>query len=180
MSVGTITTEAELAALPERTAVVDHMGDVGTVLGGMLRYPETTPQTFERAAKKYGPFHIVYSPPAPEPEPAWDRAADYVATVRGVPGVRVTWSPVDESDRAPWRTRESVGDGKWSWHEEQYVSDVRPLVVIDPAEVDVDALAKTWTETLAGGSNLTISPLGALWHEALRAVLAELGIEVSR
>lgn len=68
MSTGTITTEAELAALPERTAVVDRMGDVGTVLGGKLRYPETSPQTFERAAKKYGPFHIVYSPPVPEIE----------------------------------------------------------------------------------------------------------------
>lgn len=80
--------------------------------------------------------------PEPEPEPEWDSDADYVATVRGIPGLRVTWSPVDDSDRAPWRTRKGVGDGKWSWHEDRYVTDVRPLVVIDPAAVDVDGLKR--------------------------------------
>lgn len=93
MSTGTITTEAELAALPERTAVVDRMGDVGTVLGGLLRYPETSPQTFERAAKKYGPFHIVYSPPVPEIAPGITGKATLTLEVpelveRDVPG---TW-----------------------------------------------------------------------------------------
>lgn len=86
-----IITAPELAALPERTAVVDRMGDVGTVLGGMLRYPETTPQTFVRAAKKYGPFHIVYSPPMPETEKGATGTGTINDLVRGKthPGVRV-------------------------------------------------------------------------------------------
>jgi hypothetical protein len=89
----------------------------------------------------YRLFTLTDHQPAPEPEPEWSRAADYVATVRGIPGVRVTWSPVDDGDSNPWRTREPITDEKHSWHPESEVTDVHPLVVIDPATVSKDILA---------------------------------------
>jgi len=125
MSVGTITTEAELAALPERTAVVDRMGDVGTVLSGMLRYPETTPQTFERAAKKYGPFHIVYSPPVPEIEPGATGTATLNNLVSGLGALdmrvmRVEW---DGMHGFATQTGRIVVDGSTMWSVSDFVPD---------------------------------------------------------
>lgn len=151
MSVGTITTEAELAALPERTAVVDRMGDVGTVLGGMLRYPETTPQSFERAAKKYGPFHIVYSPPAPEPEPEWRE---------GVAGTAVV-GPKRREVRAyavgKGAVIEAVGGGYAVWNADDvhdFVPDAtaacahgqtaEDLCNVMPDKIELDAMWTAW------------------------------------
>lgn len=59
MSTQTITTAAELAALPQGSTIRDREGDVGIVRGEHVDYPETALQTFERAAKKYGPFDVV-------------------------------------------------------------------------------------------------------------------------
>jgi hypothetical protein len=75
-----VTTYAELAALPEGSAVVDRMNDTGVIEGGSIHYPETSPQTLERAAKKYGPFTVVYQP-APEPEPVWEPGTSGTATL---------------------------------------------------------------------------------------------------
>lgn len=117
-------------------------------------------------------FEILAIEPAPEPEPEWDPAADYIATVRGVPGVRVTWSPVDDDDRSPWRSRQAITDGKWSWHPDSEVTDVRPLVVIDPAAAR-EALADLVV------SNADGDPDG--WVEAHEStILQAFGIEVAR
>lgn len=116
--------------------------------------------------------------PAPEPEPEWNGAADYVATVRGVPGVRVTWSPVDDGDSNPWRTREPITDEKHSWHPESEVADVRPLVVIDPEAVDVVELAKAAWDRWDGQPADTSS--NAHFRDVVRAVLAKVGLEAAR
>ena len=54
-----ITTTTELEALPEKTPIRDRHGDVGIVQAGKVHYPETTPQTFERTIKKYGPLTVL-------------------------------------------------------------------------------------------------------------------------
>lgn len=54
-----LTTVADLAALPEKTPIIDGMGDVGVVQAGKIHYHETSPQSFERAIKKYGPLHLL-------------------------------------------------------------------------------------------------------------------------
>lgn len=59
MTARTITTAAELAALTPDECVRDRMGDVGVVRDGHIYYPETAPQTLERAARKYGPFLVL-------------------------------------------------------------------------------------------------------------------------
>lgn len=78
--------------------------------------------------------------PAPEPEPEFQHRALYTATVRGVSDVKVQYA--DPDDPMPWLSLEPTGPDKFRWHEPKHVTDVRPLVVIDPAVVDVDALAE--------------------------------------
>lgn len=62
----TVTTRAQLEALPEMSVIRDRYGDVGIVQAGMVHYPESEPQTFERTVKKYGPLDVLWTPtPAP-------------------------------------------------------------------------------------------------------------------
>jgi hypothetical protein len=75
--------------------------------------------------------------PAPEPEPEWTDG-----TV-----AEVTYNNADETEQ--FKTRALRGDGSWvpfadvsDLIMDDEVTDVRPLVVIDPAEVDVDAIIR--------------------------------------
>jgi hypothetical protein len=76
--------------------------------------------------------------PAPEPEPEWTDG-----TV-----AEVTYNNADETEQ--FKTRALRGDGSWvpfadvsDLIMDDEVTDVRPLVVIDPADVDADMLVDT-------------------------------------
>lgn len=111
--------------------------------------------------------------PAPEPEPEWKPGtlADIVrldddAVLRAV---RVA-TGCGLSGHA-WQTIPGA-----AWHEDSEVESVRPLVVIDPAAVDVDAL----DEAALRAYHLDPSVMTADGvRAAVRAALAKLGIEAS-
>lgn len=68
--------------------------------------------------------------PAPEPEPAYDVGTVGTATVRGVEGVRVMRSHRTGSVASEfWLSDGEVGG--YLQHQDDYVTDVRPLVLID-------------------------------------------------
>jgi hypothetical protein len=80
---------------------------------------------------------LIAHQPAPEPEPEWTDG-----TV-----AEVTYNNADETEQ--FKTRALRGDGSWvpfadvsDLIMDDEVTDVRPLVVIDPAEVDVDAIIR--------------------------------------
>lgn len=54
-----ITTVEGLAALPEKTTVVDRMNDIGVVQAGHVHFPETAPMQFGYAVKHYAPFRVL-------------------------------------------------------------------------------------------------------------------------
>ena len=92
--------------------------------------------------------------PAPEPEPEWKPGT--VAWVKAG-----SWSGNATLHGDVWISF----DGEYgTWGEEEVVTDVRPLVVIDPAAVDVDTLQRRIEEAPGG--------------EEARDALAELGVEV--
>lgn len=103
--------------------------------------------------------------PAPEPEPEWKPGTVADISVRGrtVRAIR--------GDKAIWWT----GTGGFADDDEAH--DVRPLVVIDPAAVDVDELGKVWIAALKAGTSLPVQTFSPLGKQALRAVLSHLGIE---
>lgn len=128
--------------------------------------------------------------PAPEPEPEWEPGTVAVATVRGAKDIRViratnaggsdphemdpTWISADLVDRGQ---KVNGYDGTYLHHDDD-VTDVRPLVVIDPAAVDVAALVeeyqRAYTETDGYGYDGH-----ARRSIAMRAALAHLGIEAT-
>jgi len=113
---------------------------------------------------------LIAHQPAPEPEPEWKPGTVWVDErgVRYLAGSNGSGSP-----------RLYAADGAFVIPGPD--TDVRPLVVIDPADVDVDALAKVWNGVLDKGTGLSHGGLSPLGKSALRAVLAELGLaEVSR
>jgi hypothetical protein len=105
--------------------------------------------------------------PAPEPEVEWKPGTVGTATVRGVDDVRVLRSHRTGSVASEFWLSDSEVDG-YLQHQDPHVTDVRPLVVIDPAAVDVDALFFVYSRHDGDA------------RSSLRAVLAELGIEVAR
>lgn len=68
--------------LDEGTLVRDRYGDVGEVRDGHLLFPETSPQTFERAEKKYSPFTVVTQPAERAPTAGERIAAKWAAGMR--------------------------------------------------------------------------------------------------
>jgi hypothetical protein len=118
-----------------------------------------------------GAWTLTAHTPAPEPKPEWEPGTVAAATVDGKPNVRVIrindWTEADH-----WRTVSPVG-AKLRHFDDGSVTDVRPLVVIDPAAVDVDALAEKAYAALEPGAGLTeIYPV-------VEAALAHLGIEAT-
>lgn len=88
--------------------------------------------------------------PAPEPEPEWEHHGIYKATVRGESEVTVMYE--DPKDHQPWKSLTGIGDAGYLWHAVDQVTDVRPLVVIDPTRAK-DALTRTgisdgWRDTV--------------------------------
>lgn len=107
--------------------------------------------------------------PAPEPAPEW-RPGQFVSGV--VEGAR-RQGMVDDLGNFLFWNHESEGE-----QEEPItpgvVTDVRPLVVIDPATVDAESIGAALSEAVREpGAFLA-------WDEIARLVLAEVGIEVPR
>jgi hypothetical protein len=105
---------------------------------------------------------LIAHQPAPEPEPEWkpgtvaDIEADGDNTYRAI------------RTEAGWWEAEN----NWTYADAE-VTDVRPLVVIDPADVDVEALTKIADEAyLTDRSELRADGIQA----AIRAVLEHLGL----
>ena len=75
-----------------------------------------------------------------------------VATVRGAPNVRVV--RVDYATTPEWMSFEQVCGPLW--HSAEFVTDVRPLVVLDLAAanelVPVEEIARTAVATLRGSA----------------------------
>lgn len=65
-----------------------------------------------------------------EPEPEWKPGTLAEATVHGYPGIRV-WRVEGGEPLNGWTTHVPVDDA--TWHADSDVTDVRPLVVLDPA-----------------------------------------------
>jgi hypothetical protein len=120
-------------------------------------------------------YTLTEHQPAPEPEPVWKPGTVAVVVQGGDPGAGVD----DHEFRAALQT-----DGTWVGLAGEAATaapvSVRPLVVIDPAEVDVDHLAKVWNGELDKGTGLRHGGLSSLGMTALRRVLSELGIEATR
>lgn len=55
----TITSEDELDALPQWSAIIDHEGDVGQRLGEFWHFPETAPMGSARVIK-HGPATVLH------------------------------------------------------------------------------------------------------------------------
>lgn len=117
--------------------------------------------------------------PAPEPEPEWEPGTVAEATVRGVPRVRIL--RMDKPDRHPqWLSvthRDALGA---TLHHARQVTDVRPLVVIDPAGVDVVEVAKAMHQVDYPGLDFALNLDQSVYVAKARAALAHLGIEVPR
>lgn len=118
----------------------------------------------ERAPYYAAADAFLAAQPAPEPEPEW-KPGQFVSGV--VEGTRHQ-GMVDDLGNFLFWNHESEGA-----QEEPLptVTDVRPLVVIDPADVDVKAIGAALSE--AERPDLS-------WEEIARIALAEVGIEVPR
>lgn len=108
--------------------------------------------------------------PAPEPEPEWKPGTVAVVVQGGDPGAGVD----DHEFRAALQT-----DGMWVGLAGEAATSapvsVRPLVVIDPAAVDVEALAEALRREWSGKDfGVTFS-----WDAIARTLLAALGIEAT-
>jgi len=103
--------------------------------------------------------------PAPEPEPEWPMGTVAEATVADHPGHRVM--RIGQDPDAP--TGLVWADALGHRLGESIVTDVHPLVVIDPLHIDVDDLVETFNDAMDTST-----------REALLAVLSDLGIEVAR
>jgi len=68
--------------------------------------------------------------PALEPEPEWKPDQVAVATVRGVEDVRVMRTNGIRGGDHIWLTAAHIAG--YRWHLDDHVTDVRPLVVVDP------------------------------------------------
>jgi hypothetical protein len=97
----------------------------------------------------------------PAPEPEWEPGTVYSARLAGASDPFHVWSDLDEGERA-------FMDGRGNAYDTGELLDVRPLVVIDPAEVDVAALVYAYANEAHTAADV----------EAIFAVLAVLGIEV--
>lgn len=105
---------------------------------------------------------------APEPEPEWEPEMVAVATVRGVEGVRIVRT---DNPHFPWASGATV---KANWlHATSSVTDVRPLVVIDPAAVDWRGLQSQMSVLVVGAEPFKRA------GDILAVVRRELGIEAT-
>lgn len=110
---------------------------------------------------------IAHQPaPTPEPEPEWKPGTVALISTGYEPDVMASRL---YDGAAPWRSL----SGYHHWTDEQ-INSVRPLVVIDPAAVDVDALAAAIRKAEETGG-----PFTATTKRLAYAALAHLGIEAS-
>jgi hypothetical protein len=115
---------------------VDLVADVDRYQDGDYRFTSTTSPTHVYRVGD-GAWTLTDHQPAPEPEPEWTDG-----TV-----AEVTYNNADETEQ--FKTRALRGDGSWvpfadvsDLIMDDEVTDVRPLVVIDPADVDVEAIIR--------------------------------------
>jgi len=107
------------------------------------------------------------SRPAPEPEPDWKPGTVAVVEVNGTNTYRAI-----RNDEGQWDA-----ESCWTYSDDE-VSDVRPLVVIDPTSVDVVELAKAAWDRWDGAPATDSS--NAHFRDIVRAVLTGLGLEEAR
>lgn len=120
----------------------------------------------------YAEYTLIAHTPAPEPEPEYEVGHVYEATVANVGRVQVVRVDPDmDADGPPLYPFPWFAPSKNDHYAEHAVSDVRPLVVIDPATVDRTQVA----QVIRGEGEL-----GTLDYMAAEAVLEHLGIEVPR
>lgn len=108
--------------------------------------------------------------PAPQPEPEYEPGTVAVVIQGGDPGAGVD----DHEFRAALQT-----DGMWVGLSGEAATSapvsVRPLAVIDPAAVDLDAIVSVVEEITTGADTQARSI-----YDVLHAAFTELGIEVAR
>lgn len=123
-----------------------------------------------------GTYVLALTAHQPGPEPEWPPATLAEATVHGYRGIRV-WRVEGGEPSSGWTTHVPVEDA--TWHSDSDVTDVRPLVVIDPTLAPVEKVVEaTRAAWYAQPVDMTHADSDARWLHAVRAGLAELGIKV--
>lgn len=162
----TVTLESGTALVRDVVSAVTKFDD-----GSGYQFLSSEPPTSYR---RVGPtaWTLTDHQPAPEPEPEWkpgtfatvttERRGEFCA-IRRETGVTppVVW--------------QSIPDG--SWWEDSDVSHVRPLVVIDPAAVDVDSVSRVIHQHMQKVRDRGDYMVGPAADEAARETLGVLGIE---
>jgi len=119
-----------------------------------------------------GAWLLTAHQPAPEPEPEWKPGTVALISTGSEPDVMASRL---YDGAAPWRSL----SGYAHWTDEQ-INSVRPLVVIDPAEVDVVEIAKAMHQVDYPGLDFALNLGQSVYVAKARAALAHLGIEVAR
>jgi hypothetical protein len=115
---------------------------------------------------------LIAHTPAPEPEPEYEVGHVYEATVANVGRVQVVRvAPELDADGPPLYPFPWFVPSRNDHYAERVVTDIRPLVVIDPATVDRTQVA----QAIRGEGEP-----GTLDYMAAEVVLEHLGIEVPR
>jgi hypothetical protein len=142
---------------------VDLVADVDRYQDGDYRFKSTTSPTHVYRVGD-GAWTLTAHQPAPEPEPEWTDG-----TV-----AEVTYNNADETEQ--FKTRALRGDGSWvpfadvsDLIDDDEVTDVRPLVVIDPADVDEQNRLAAIIRRVDGNHDLGAAALA-------EAILEHLGL----
>lgn len=144
----------------------------------LLGWPLNKPMGHGLAVTK---FEILAVEPAPEPE--WKPEAIVRATVNGIPDTLLMRLTPGYEGGFVWATptltpRRPQNEQSWLLYEDADITDVRPLVVLDPATVDVVELSKAAWDRWDGQPATESS--NAHFRDIVRAVLVKLGLEDAR
>lgn len=114
--------------------------------------------------------------PALEPEPEWKPGTVYDARLAGGADPFRVWAIEGDTPGTTAEFTDYLGNS----YEAGELLDVRPLVVIDPAEVDVDAVSAAIYKAMYGGDwRQASSPARDIYGLGAAAALVALGIEES-
>lgn len=171
-----ITTTTQLETLPEKTPIRDRHGDVGIVQAGKVHYPETTPQTFERTIKKYGPLTIVSPLPAPTVKPGREEVYAIVQDlVRDKGNVVYEW-PDDEA--AAYRDHDGFSEGMQAVEDLRAEKGTRAVLATLPGKSEQEVRAEALRDAADLARSYSNSPLDHAGHIA--AILDERADEEVR
>jgi hypothetical protein len=145
---------------------VDLVADVDRYQDGDYRFKSTTSPTHVYRVGD-GAWTLTAHQPAPEPEPEWKPGTVLLGNLPGLDPDDPFWV-VDDGETDPY-----VVDDTGVKHYPADLLNVRKALVIDPADVDVEALTKIADEAyLTDRSELRADGIQA----AIRAVLEHLGL----